>query len=420
MKKFKFNRFFVLIVIVNILLLILRLTAGDIISFQGNFLSLSIFIIIIGCLLYFFISKKYDYFILIWLSFYFAVPIIKLPFTIIGSLGILNAIFIPLIVLVTFRPKDKYILLILALILLSIFNFSSAGLRLVVSSAFEFIAPLLFFYFVIKKCKNPDMIIWGSIFISLINIPLTIYEIIVHPAWGGLADWRGFRIFGNLFWHNSYSIYLLPSLLILYSALRVKFSKWMLFFFIVLLAGNIFTLSRSGLLSLVMGMLIFEFLFQSGSKQKFKSITMVLLFILALIAYTFLGLQESSLGPSAIGERTGIWESIFPLIHNIILGNGLGSYELYRGDVLHSLAPHNSYLGLIFELGLIGLFLVGLFLYNIIKAFYHKLKLKNLRVTGALGLSLIISLLIYSLVGGVAFSQVVALNSWVILGCLMI
>jgi O-antigen ligase len=271
-----------------------------------------------------------------------------------------------------------------------------------------------------KKCKNPNLVIWGSIFISLINIPLAIFEVIAQPSWGSLVDWRGLRIFGNLFWHNSYSVYLLPHVLILYSALRVKFSKWMLFFFIVLLAANILTLSRSGLLSLAMGMLIFEFLFQSGSKQKLKGVFLVLLFLLAFIAYAFSSLQESRIGLSAIRERTGIWASIFPLMNNPIFGNGLGSYELYRGEVAGSLSPHNYYLGLIFELGFVGLLIVGLFLYSIIKSFRNKLKVKNSRVTGAIGLSLVISLMIYSFAGGAAFSQVVALNSWVILGCLMI
>lgn len=419
-KKFKVNWFVVCLIVLNIILMAFRISVNNMQSFQGNILSVIIFLVLFVTLLILFALKKYDYFALTWLSFYFATPLIKLPSISIGSLGLLNAVFVPLMLIILFNLKSKYYLLVIGLLLLSFFDFINVPLRWFASGIIEFIAPLLFFYFVMKKCKDPNTLIWGSVLISLINLPLAVYEIIAQPAWGSLADWRGVRIFGNLFWHNSYSIYLLPHLLAVYSAMRVKFSKWMLFSFIALLVANMFTLSRAGLLCLVIGVLIFEYLFQSGTKKMIKSMLLVFIFILAIMAYTFLDLQETRIGTGALSERTGIWSSAFPLINNLIIGNGLGSYELYRGEVINSLSPHNYYLNLVFELGLIGLLFVLIFLYLIIKRFYQDLKVKDLRVNGALGLSLIISLMIYSVVGGAAFSQVVALNSWMILGCLII
>lgn len=420
MKKFEWNVYLIYVVALNILLMILRFSVLNPDTFTGNIFSTVVFFIIVITLLILIFRKEYDYFILTWLSFYFAAPIIRLPFVSIGSLGLLNAIFIPIMIIILFNPKNKYYLLICALMIYSIINFADVPFRLIASRAFDFVAPLLFFYFVMKKCKNINLIIWGSIFVSLINMPLIVYEIIAHPIWGGSADWRGFRIFGNLFWHNSFSVYLLPSLLILYSSFRIKFSKGIFLLFVILLLADIFTFSRAGLLGLLVGISILEFIYKSGQKQTMKNIILVLLFILMFVFYMFSGLEESRLGMNAIRERTGIWKSIIPLMHNLITGNGLGSYELYRGEVVYSLSPHNYYLGLIFELGLIGLLIVGIFLYKMIKSFYNGLKDKKARATAALALSIMISLLICSFVGEAAFSQVVALNSWIILGCLMI
>lgn len=401
--------------------MVLRITAGDATSFSGNLFSTIVFVVILTSLMFFFLIKKYDYFVMMWLSFYFAAPIIKIPFTEIGSLGLLNGVFIILMAIVLFNPKNKYFLSIMGLVLLSFLNIADLPLRFIISRVFEFIAPLLFFYFVIKKCKNTKLIIWCSIIIALINIPLVIYEIIAHPSWGSLVDWRGARIFGSLFWHNSYSFYLIPSILILYASIRTKFSKTHLILFIILLAADIFTLSRSGILSLALGIIIFEFIKKDGLKLTPKKMVLILLIMLALFTYSLAEINDPHLTVSTIRERTVIWETITPFLqNNMILGNGIGSYELYRSQVFNELSPHNYYLGLIFELGLIGLFMVILFVYYIVRNFYNKLKYHNSRLVGALGLSLLISLLTYSLVGGAGFDQAVSLNLWVILGCLLI
>ena len=118
---------------------------------------------------------------------------------------------------------------------------------------------------------------WFSIFIALINIPLGFYQILFRPPWGVETDWRGVRIFGNLFWHNSYSLYLLPSILTLYAFLRTRFKLRNFNFISTLLLLDIFTFSRAGLISLLAGIFIFEFLYKTGIKINTKKIIMIFL-----------------------------------------------------------------------------------------------------------------------------------------------
>jgi O-antigen ligase len=422
--KMKVNWFFIQLVLLNIILIFLRIAYGNGLLGQGNFIGVLIFTIIVLTLLILLGLKKYDYFILVWLSFYFAAPIITIPNFSIGSLGLLNGIFIPLMILILFGPKSKYFLLIIALMFVSILNPGTLDLRLIISRIFEFIAPLLFFYFVVKKCKNPSLLISGAITIALINIPLAIYQVIYQPAWGSLADWRGIRIFGNLFWHNSYSVYLLPLLLVLYGYMRDKFSKWYLVFFLILLSADILTLSRAGIFSLLFGLILFEFIYTKGKKTIMKKTVLVLLIASMFLIYNTINIQDYHLRTSTIGERTGIWESVTPLINNLFLGNGLGSYEAERVNVVNSLSPHNYYLGIIFEVGILGLILVLLFLGNIFMDFRRKYKknkthLKS-NLSSAIGIALLASLMLFSITGDAAFSQVVSLDAWIILGCLMI
>jgi O-antigen ligase len=416
------SKIIIFTIFLNILLLILRFTSGNADLFNGNLFSIAIFVLITTTLLYFFFRAEYDYFIITWLSFYFACPIINLPFTDIGSLGILNAIFIPLLLFKSTDFKNKYFLIILGLITLTLLNLADVSLRIIISRIFLFTAPFIFFYFVIKKCKNSELIIWSSIIITLINVPLGIYELILQPDWGTVTDWRGVRIFGNLFWHNSYSFYLIPPLLILYSHYRKTKNKLSAAGFLLLSALNIFTFSRNGLITLILGLLILEWISDFGGKQKLKRVAITTILIFGLIFYSVIYSNlDSHLRPETISERTLIWSSITPYLEgNLILGNGVGSYEIYRENFLNELSSHNFYLTVLFEIGLIGLIIFLSFIFLIFKEFTFKeqqrIDLVNSKRTGTI---LLICILIFSFVGNAAFSQVVSLNAWIILGTLL-
>jgi O-antigen ligase len=414
-------KLFGLIFIINVIIIFLRFLIPNIDTFNGNLLSSIIFIIIFSILLYCFIMKKYDYFILIWLSFYFACPIIKIPFTTIGSLGLLNAIFLPLMVIKSFKVKNKFYIILSILFIISIHNIANVDLRIIISRIFLFLAPFIFFNFVMFKCKNYKLIIFGSIFIALINVPIGLYQILFQPVWGGQSDWRSYRIFGNLFWHNSYSFYLLPVILTLYSFLRKKFELKYLLFLLLLLFVDLFTFSRAGLLGLMVGLLMFEFYFKKSKNILFKRVIIVFTILLFFLFYSILSANlDRHLTPETISERTGIWVTVMPFIEgHFLLGNGLGSYELYRSQILGSLSTHNIYLSIIFEIGVIGLITMMYYLFLIFIKFRKKILKQNFSLSGSLGIALVFSILIYSLVGNAAFTPVVSLNTWIMLACFM-
>jgi O-antigen ligase len=413
------GRFLGFVIILTILLNGLRILNVSTDNFEGKIISTVLFVCILAGLLYFFIKEKYDYYIILWLSFYFACPGLILPFTTIGSLGLLNIIFVPLMIYKTLNFKNKYFIVIIFIFLICLLNISPVDTRDVISRIFLFLTPFIFFYFTLKHCKDSKFIIWSAILIAIINAPIAIYEIIFKPDWGTIVDWRGVRIVGNLFWHNSYSFYLLPAILALYAFYKKTAKNIYLIFMLLLVIINIFTFSRNGLFSLAISLLIFEAIYKTGFKLTKKKIVLAILLIISIALYIYiLPNLDTHLTPSTIKERTSIWDTITPFIKgNLILGNGLGSYELHRINFLGELSSHNDYLNIIFELGLLGLSLFLLFIYFIFNDLKTNIYAKKLFRSGELGLAVLIGILVFSVVGNAAFTQVVALNAWIILAC---
>jgi O-antigen ligase len=418
-KELKFGFLKIALIVLNIIIAFSRFLIHDVESFQGNLLSLGLVIIIFALLCATFFLKRYDEFILVWLSFYFSSPILKIPWIDIGALGIINGIFLPLMLLSVFRLNNKYFLNIMTILIYALVNISSANVRVLLSDLFELIAPFVFFYFIREKANKLDEIMYWSVIIALINLPMGLYQYIAKPAWGGVSDWRGFRIFGNLYWHNSYSFYLLPLILLLYAKIRSNFSAWTLIGLISLIIMDVLTFSRDGLISLAIGFVVFEALYNSGFKINLKKIVLAGIIISGALFYVFVfSNMDSHLTLETLDERTTIWNTIIPIMkNNLTFGLGLGSYELHRALVLKSLSTHNFYLFLVFQLGFVGLSLILLFL---LFSFIHLAKSMNLKAkfrSSELGISLIASILAFSLVGNAAFTQVVALNIWSILAC---
>jgi O-antigen ligase len=272
-----------------------------------------------------------------------------------------------------------------------------------------------------KRCKHIDSILFVSILISAINLPLSIYQVIARPEWGVIADWRAFRIMGNLFHPNSYSMYLLPIILLLYAKLRDKFNVYLLLLLIAFLTIDILTFSRMGLLALIVSLIVFEGIFKSGFNINAKKVILLVLLFFSIFAFTLIGDTDTHLSAESINERAGIWESIFPLLKgHFIFGNGLGSYELYRSNVVNSLSPHNVYLSIIFEIGVAGLILVLMFMAFLIIDLSKRISKSHGLALNELGIALIIGSLFFALTDGAPLDQVVSLNTWIIVGCCII
>ncbi|MBN1792910.1 O-antigen ligase family protein [Candidatus Woesearchaeota archaeon] len=417
MRKIENLEIFLYLIILTILTTIIRVTAGDYKTFTGSPLSHSLFLLIISTLFIFFFFKKYDYFILVWSSVYFAAPIIKVPGTEVGSLGILNLIFLPLMIWKIFDLKDKRFYLIPAIILLSLINLADVPARLIISGIFNSSALPVFLLFVVKKCKNPELLIKGSIFIAIINLPLTFYEYTSLPDWGVMIDWRGIRVQGNLFHPNGYTLFLLPVILLTYAKLRERLQISTTVIFIVFLVADLLTRSRIGLITLVATIGLFEIIHEDRKHNRIKKILIAFAIAATIIIFLQIREEQSRISPEAMEDRTKIWEPIIPYIKsNLLIGNGVGSYEEHMESEFHGLGPHNLYLGILFEFGIIGLTLILLFVWSVLKEFF---KMKN-SVWRTTGMALIIGILIYSITESNAFNQVFALNTWILLGALLL
>ncbi|MEM3374815.1 MAG: O-antigen ligase family protein [Candidatus Woesearchaeota archaeon] len=463
-KEYTLKEFFVELPIFFIFIYtyILRFFVADPEEFNGNLFSVFIFFVIFIVLLFYLLTEKHELYLLTWISFYFASPIIKLPFTEIGSLGILLGIFLPLMLIKFFDfndLKNKYFLIIIFFSFYSFIHLSNAELRTIISDYIEVITPLIFFYYAKKKVVNSDLIINYSVLVALFYLPLGIYEFLFKPQWGGLTDWRGYRIFGNLFWHNSYAFYLLPFIVIEYAKIRKnisfnlslfkkeEFSKPIfkffkinnkryvikhLIIFVIFVFLTFLTFSRNGLLTMILTLIFFESVLNSGFRINKKKILMVVIFLMFLFLYLiFADKLGNRFKPDSIDERTEIWISLLPLIKdNLVFGYGLGSYELFRENVVRSLSSHNYYLFLIFTTGVIGLLFILYFIYLILSQYNYSIQndtflddsnVSNFKYErkfyyGEVGLSILFGILIYSLFGNAAFTHVVSLNAWILLG----
>ena len=409
------------IVILMGLFFIIRLGVTDEQLFRGNALSAGIFMAITALLLHLFLTGRDDYFIVTWLAFHFAPEIIKIPGFDLSIIGFVNAIFIPLMILRLASLRSRYFLAICALMLVFLTNLGVSNLRLLGSRVFEFISIILFFYFVLRKCRRPELIVRTALFIALLSVPFAVYQAIFQPEGGVFIDWRGARVFGVLFWPNLYSMYLLAPTVIAYYFMRQEPGLGKALAFASLVLANLLTWSRQGLMSLGLAIVVFELFYRKNSSRNSQAIkkfivTAVVLMLLAVYQYSSDNVAEE-LKPTSISERTGIWNSVIPLIgNNWLFGNGLGSYELYRDQVVGSLSPHNQYLLMLFEIGILGLAIFLIFLAMAAFDLYSMTKDPLSRNYAGLGIAIMLGLMVISFVGN-GFSEISALNGWIIVAC---
>lgn len=148
----------------------------------------------------------------------------------------------------------------------------------------------------------------------------------------------------------------------------------------ILLMGIITTYSRNALICLVIGMLFFYF-YKTKNKIKFSFIlTAFSLFLLG--AYNFL---KNTSYTSTISPRNDVWGYSLDVIasntHNLLFGTGLSSFSeavsVYMANSFVYFHAHNLYLETLLEMGIIGLtLLVSFLIYNLITA-YKNIRLRN-------------------------------------------
>lgn len=413
------SKIFLFMLLLNVILIGLRLTIGEPQYFKGNILSAGLFFVLTLSLLYLLLTRRYDTFILLWISFYFACPIIIIPGVEIGSLGLLNGLFIPLMILYSFNFRNKYFILICLMFLVALFGVTSIPLRLILSSILYYTAPFVFFFFVYRRCKDPEKILYGSLMITGINLVLPYLQFVLQPAWGGTFDWRGYRVMGNLFHPNDYAMYLFPPILYAYYRMREHMTLTRVIVLCLLFVAFLMTLSRIAVLGFIVAVVIME-LFH----RNLFTLTTIKVFVMILVTIGALGLlaldfSDRHLQTDTISERTVIWESVLPYVmDHLFFGNGVGSYEVNRDEIFKGLSPHNAYLEIVFELGILGLVLAITFLALILLDGFVRHRRKKLVHTSVA--ALVMYILVFSITDGAAFNQVVSLNAWISLAALLL
>ena len=149
---------------------------------------------------------------------------------------------------------------------------------------------------------------------------------------------------------------------------------------IVMIVGLIFSASRMGISSLLLSFTLISFLFRNPQREKKFSKTSILIFGLALLWASWIGLDAviSRFFTSAedFGFRWTIWANTFQILRDFpFFGSGLGTFTyifpMYRSLHIQGLATHaeNEFLQLASEVGLVGIgLLLILFLFLSYKA----------------------------------------------------
>ncbi len=190
----------------------------------------------------------------------------------------------------------------------------------------------------------------------------------VHVA--GIDIFRAIAFFPDPHVFSYYTGLILPFAIFLY--LETKEKKWILSTGLLLLV-DVLTFSRGGEIALIVGFFVFLFISKPITNIKFKHFTIVgviiIVFFLITIGSTVSERFSSSFSSSdkSVTHRFVLWEEAVGVFkNNPIFGVGLGAYPHevdFSADYRKPIYVHNTYLDILVEVGIIGLFMwIGLFL----------------------------------------------------------
>lgn len=184
---------------------------------------------------------------------------------------------------------------------------------------------------------------------------------------------------------------LAPAFYSLYRTFKKGNLFWNIFFavsFMVISIATLATGSRGALVAYAFAMLVFVLITSSKKGRLVILVSIPFVLLIAYLAlksvldvYTFNRLFNFDDYTGGNG-RIMIWMSaLSQIISHPFLGQGVASYIGYFVEALgRPLAMHNSYLAMLFEVGLVGL---ALFFYPTIKSVFYAAKKKNGMVCAA-------------------------------------
>lgn len=192
-------------------------------------------------------------------------------------------------------------------------------------------------------------------------------------VWHGMGTMTHFNCLGAFL--SSLLLFFIP----IYDSI-IKNKKVGKIIITILLAGIITTYSRNALICLTIGMLFFSY-YKTKNKAKF-SIILATISLIIFGAYNFL---KNTSYISTLSPRNDVWNYSISMItenaHNLFLGTGLNSFaeavSVYMANSFVYLHAHNLYLETLIEMGIIGLtLLLSFLLYNLVET-YKNIKNKN-------------------------------------------
>jgi len=187
---------------------------------------------------------------------------------------------------------------------------------------------------------------------------------------------------------------------------RSSYKYWLLYIPILgmLIIAIIATGSRGPLLSFLFGVLVFGIFFENNNQ---KQILLFFSLAIAFLIFALLVLPENLTGRylnyttgdlviqregvkrlSTIAMRLQYWElSVTEWLRNVktaLIGVGSGGFSSFYILRDYKFYPHNMFFEVLLELGVIGLTLLGLFWYKIIKILFYIKKIERISIISAM------------------------------------
>lgn len=270
-------------------------------------------------------------------------------------------------------------------------------------------------YFIRTKTITISKLIKLILFIAIFQALIGYLQSLTGGLGADFKDNRGYLgylgIGSSLVWHGMGTMVhfnclgaFLSSILLFFIPIYhfiIKNKKKGKIILFILLAGIITTYSRSALICITSGSLIFYY-YKTQNKVKFSAILGIIsIFIIA--AHNFL---KNTSYISTLSPRNKVWNYSWDIIlsspHNLLLGTGLKSFEnvasAYMANSYIYRHPHNLYMAMLLETGIIGLILILAFFAVNIKYTYKNINVKH-KFLKVLSFSLFLYLIAILLLG---------------------
>jgi putative inorganic carbon (HCO3(-)) transporter len=309
-----------------------------------------------------------------------------------------------------------------------------------------FLEPLLFlivFLDVLRKKEDFLRAILALIFSGTIVVFYALYQKIIGQGVWSTEAWGQSQILRvtSFFPHpNFLGLYLAPLFILGLGLIVFQFRKKRIrlvltSFLLFVLGGCSFIFARAeGAIVAIALVLFLGGLFYGSARKWF--LALLLVFALLIFSYPSFGskITEKIFLRDLSGRlRINIWQGAGQMIKDApLLGHGLGAYQVLApqyqkpyygpdGSGLVSVEthpyPHNLFLALWLELGLVGVVIFFLILFHFFKIGFQEMKKEPILSSSLMGSMLVI--LVYGLVDTPYFKNDLAILFWVIIGLMV-